>query len=201
MKTFEFWYDFSSPYAYLGATQVAALEARTGARALWRPFLLGGLFHAIGGPEVPMMTWPDPKRRYTLLDISRHANFYGVPFRWPSTFPMLTVAPLRLALAVPPEDLPRVSLAIYRAYWAADRDIKDPKELSKILESLGLPTALLEKTQDPAIKEALKVAGQEALKKGLCGAPTYVVGDMVIWGQDRQIFVERALAGWRPACG
>src|SRR5688572_811068 len=99
MKRVEFWFDYSSPYSYLASTQVQALGERTGAQIVWRPFLLGGLFKMVGGPDFPMMTWPERKRQWALLDMRRHADLYGVPFEWPSRFPINTVTPLRLALA------------------------------------------------------------------------------------------------------
>jgi 2-hydroxychromene-2-carboxylate isomerase len=194
---FEFWYDFSSPFAYLGSTQVEALAARCQATIEWRPFLLGGLFKLIGTPDVPLFTWSEAKRRYTMLDMQRHADLYGVPFRWPSHFPLLTVAPLRLALAAGP-DIARLSRGVFHAFWAEDRDISKPEELTAVCTSLGLPAELVGRTQDPAIKEALKRSTEEARDRGLCGAPSFVVGSEVFWGQDRLHFVERALRGQAP---
>lgn len=201
MKRFEFWYDFSSPFSYLAATQVEGLAARSGAEVSWRPFLLGGLFRSIGGPDVPMMTWSDVKRQHALRDLARHADLYGVPFRWPSRFPMSTVTPLRMALAAEAKVAP-LSLAIYRAYWGDDRDVSDAAELTRIAESVGLPASLVERAKtEQVLKDTLRKSTEEAKERGFFGAPTFVVGDLVFWGQDRMTFVEKALGGWRPACG
>lgn len=200
MKTFELWFDYSSPYSYLASTQVEALAARTGATLVWRPFLLGGLFKLIEGPDVPMNTWPAAKRLHAVRDMERWAEAYGVPFRFPARFPMSTLTALRVALSAP-EHLVPWTHAVYRAYWAEDRDISDPAELARIAESVGLPADILARTGDPAVKEALKAVTLEARDKGLFGAPSFVVGDLVFWGQDRLCFVEKALAGWRPRSG
>jgi 2-hydroxychromene-2-carboxylate isomerase len=201
MKRFELWYDFSSPFSYLAATQVEGLAARTGAELVWRPFLLGGLFKMIGGPDVPMMTWPDSKRQHALRDLARHADLYGVPFNWPSRFPMGTVTALRMTLAAEGKVAP-LTHAIFRAYWGDDRDISDAAELARIAESVGLPASLVERAKgEQALKDVLRKSTEEAKERGFFGAPTFVVGDLVFWGQDRMSFVEQALGGWHPACG
>lgn len=200
MKTFEFWYDFSSPFSYLASTQIEGLAARAGAQAVWRPFLLGGLFKMIGGPDVPMLTWPDPKRQHALRDMQRHADLYAVPFRWPTRFPMSTVTALRMALAAG-EGLVPLSHAIFRAYWGEDRDISDPGELARLAESVGLPASLVDRAKDQDAKDALRRVTEQAKERGFFGAPTFTVGDLTFWGQDRMDFVEKALGGWRPASG
>lgn len=201
IQRFDFWYDFSSPFSYLAATQVAGLSQRTGAQATWRPFLLGGLFKLIGGPDVPMLTWPDPKRQHALRDMARHADLYGVPFSWPTRFPMNTVTPLRMALAAGDKLVP-FTHAVFRAYWGEDRDIGDLGELGRLAESVGLPASLAERGKnDPELKDALRKATEEAKNLGFFGAPTFVVNGMTFWGQDRMLFVEKALGGWVPASG
>jgi 2-hydroxychromene-2-carboxylate isomerase len=199
-KTFEFWYDFSSPFSYLASTQVEALAARSGAEITWRPFLLGGLFKMIGGPDVPMLTWPDTKRQHALRDMARHADLYGVPFGWPTRFPMSTVTALRMTLGAGERAVP-LTHAIFRAYWGEDRDISDPAELTRLAESVGLPASLVARTKEQDLKDALRTVTEEAKARDLFGAPSFVVGDLVFWGQDRMQFVEKALAGWRPASG
>lgn len=200
MKELLFYFDFSSPFAYLGATQVEAVAAKCGAVVRYRPFLLGGLFREIGTPNVPLMTHPEPKRRHYLADMARWADHYGVRFRFPTRFPMNTVKPLRIVTAQPEEARGAYVLPIFEAYWTDDRDISDDAVLTDVLSKAGLDgAAALEKTKDDAVKAALKAEGDRAKDLGICGAPSFVVGDQVFWGQDRLLFVEKALGGWRPA--
>jgi 2-hydroxychromene-2-carboxylate isomerase len=110
-----FFFDYSSPFAYLASTQVEAVAARAGAELVWRPFLLGALFKAIGTPNVPLFEMTPAKREYMARDIHRWAALYGVPFRFPSLFPMNTVRALRMTLQV--DDVPRLMHPLYRAYW------------------------------------------------------------------------------------
>ena len=89
--------------------------------------------------------------------------------------------------------------AIFHAAWAEDRDINDDAVLVELAGSVGLDgAALVAGTKDDAVKAQLKVATDEAVKLGLFGAPTFMVGDLLFWGQDRLAFVEKALQGWRP---
>jgi 2-hydroxychromene-2-carboxylate isomerase len=193
VKTLELWFDYASPFAYLASTQVEGLAARTGARLVWKPILLGGLFKAIGTPIVPLFAQPEAKRRHTLVDLERWAKHWGVPFRFPSRFPMNTVTALRMALGAG-EALGPFSHAVYRAAWAEDRDISDGAVLAALATSAGLDgPALLARTQDPAVKQELAARTGEAARLGLCGVPSFIVGDEIFWGQDRLLFVEQAL--------
>ena len=194
-----FFFDFSSPFAYLAATQIEALAERNGARVRFRPFLLGGLFKALGTPDVPLFAMPAAKRAHVAEDLARWAEHYGVPYRFPSRFPMNSVKALRLVLQLPDEAKPKLVAAIFRAFWADDRDLGDDAELRAIADAAGFDgAALVEGAKLDPVKERLKEATAEAARLGLCGAPSFVVGDLLFWGQDRLLFVEKALRGWRP---
>lgn len=200
----DFYFDYSSPFAYLGATQIARIAEEQNATLTYKPMLLGGLFKSIGTPIVPLMDFTEAKRTYYLRDLERWAEHWGVSFKLPSRFPMNTVGPLRLTLAVasqqPPALAPLID-RIFRAYWVEDKNISDTDVLASILTELELDPVLLESIQDPTIKASLRDATDAAVQLGVCGAPTSVVDGMLFWGQDRMNFVERALKGWRPPCG
>lgn len=199
MKEVAFYFDFSSPFAYLASTQIEALAARKGAKVVYRPFLLGGLFKSIGTPNVPLFAMPEAKRKLVTLDLFRWADFWGVPFQYATRFPMNTVKPLRMALATPETHVAPLVAAVYRAYWVEDRDIASDEVLSDVASSVGLDGAsLVAKTAEEPLKQRLKEATEEAERRGVCGAPSFLVGDLLFWGQDRLLFVEKALDGWRP---
>ena len=170
-----------------------------GAAVRWKPFLLGALFKSIGTADVPLFTMPEPKRVLAGVDMTRWAAHHEVPFRFPSRFPMNSVKALRMVLQLPDAQKPPLVQAIFRAYWAEDRDIGADAELAAIAGSLGLDgAALVAGTKGDAVKARLKSATDEAERAGLCGAPSFLVKDQLFWGQDRLPFVERALQGWRP---
>jgi 2-hydroxychromene-2-carboxylate isomerase len=193
MSTLEFFWDFSSPFAYLGNTQAEGVAERTGATLVSRPMLLGGLFKAIGQVDVPLATWSDAKRNYYLQDIVRWAAYWDVPFKWPSRFPMSSIKALRVYLALPEERRLDFRRKVFAAYWAEDRDIADDSVLKELIGD-GADEAL-QKTQDPQVKAQLIGATKYAEEKGVFGAPSWLVNDRdLFWGQDRMLLVERELA-------
>jgi 2-hydroxychromene-2-carboxylate isomerase len=191
-KTLEIYWDFSSPYSYLGSTQAEALAQRTGAKLVWRPMLLGGLFRSIGQVDAPVLTWGEAKRTHTFKDLVRWADYFGVPFAFPSRFPMNSLKAMRAYLAMPEEMRGGYRERTYRAYWAEDRDIADDATLRELIGPKA--DEVLAHAQDAAVKQSLIDATNEAAKRGVFGAPTWIIdGEELIWGQDRIPLVERAL--------
>ncbi|HKE18686.1 MAG TPA: 2-hydroxychromene-2-carboxylate isomerase [Kofleriaceae bacterium] len=198
----QFWYDFSSPWSYLASTQIVALAARTGARIDWRPMLLGAVFKDIGSPNVPLFAMSESKRRYIGRDLEAWASAWQVPFRWNRHFPMKTVTALRLAILAKGR-VAELSLALFRAAWGEDRNIDDPAELADLLTGHGFDAeAMLAGTREPEAKQRLIDATAEAVKRGVFGAPTFLVArggdERLFWGQDRMGLVERAALGVTP---
>ena len=190
--TLEIYWDFSSPFSYLGATQAEAVAARTGATLVWRPMLLGGVFKSIGQVNVPMQTWSAAKQQYTLKDMTDWAEYWSVPFKFPSRFPTNSLKAMRAYLALPEERRKDYRERVYRAYWADDRDIADDAVLSEIIGADA--TEVLARAQSSEVKQSLIDATQRAVDAGVFGAPTWVIdGRDLYWGQDRLALVERAL--------
>jgi 2-hydroxychromene-2-carboxylate isomerase len=188
----DLYWDFSSPFAYFASTQAEALAARTKAKLTWKPMLLGGLFRTIGQVDVPLHAMSAAKQRMMRADMERWAAYYGVPFRFPTRFPMNTVKALRVWLALPEARRDAFRAATFRAFWGEDRDIASDDVLHSLIGDDG--GDVLARTQSPEIKRALVEATQQAADAGVFGAPTFVVdGKDLFWGQDRMDFVERAL--------
>ncbi len=198
MARCDFWFDFSSPFAYLGATQVERYTS--GHELVYQPFLLGGLFKILGSPIVPLATFHENKMRLALKDQYRWADHWGVPFKFPSIFPQMTVLPLRVVLQLQGADQKRAVRALFDEVWVNDGNIQTEETVRRVLTTLGLPEDdLIRGAQDPKIKDALKHNTEEAARVGLCGAPSFVVDGEVFWGQDRLEMVKKALEGWKPA--
>jgi 2-hydroxychromene-2-carboxylate isomerase len=203
--TLHFWYDFSSPFAYLASTQIEAIAARTGARLVWQPMLLGALFKEIATPNVPLFDMPESKRAYTYRDLDHWASYWGVPFRFASRFPMRTVTALRLALLAG-DRIAELSQALFHALWVEDADLDDLHTLSEILRRQGYDADdMLSRAQETTVKHALISQTGRAVAAGVYGAPTVIVeherGGRLFWGQDRLGLVEAAANGWWPRLG
>ncbi len=190
-----FFHDFSSPFSYLASLQIEEVARAAGATIEWVPFLLGALFKQLGGPLVPISTFSDPKRAWVVRDLQRTAAALGAPLRWPSSFPLRTVLPLRVAIQEP-----ATTACLYHAAWADNRDVGDPETVKAVLCEAGFDgAALVQGAAEAGPKATLRENTQRALSMGACGAPTFVVNDEhLFWGQDRLPLVQAALTGWRP---
>lgn len=188
----DFWFDYASPFAYLAATQVPGLVARSGAEVRWRPMLLGALFRAVGQVDVPLASFSDAKQRWVLRDLQEWAEWWQVPFRFNPHFPVRTVLPLRVTLGHPdPADFAR---RVFHATWAEGLNPAEPG----VLVDLGAPAELVRDAE--RWKPALFANTQEAEARGVFGTPTFdVEGRWLFWGQDRLDQLEDVLTGrWSP---
>lgn len=191
MAKLEFWYEFASTYSYLTAMRIEDMARRSGVDLVWQPFLLGPIFVAQGWKTSPFNIF-EAKGRYMWRDMERVAADRGLDFRRPDPFPQNGLTAARLAL-IAREDgwTPEFSRTVYKAEFADGADISDRQVLRDCLESIGRDAdAELSRTQDEAIKDQLKDATSKAQRLGIFGAPSFVVGDELYWGDDR---LEQAL--------
>ena len=185
-KHIEFWFDFASTYSYLSAQRIEALARSAEADLEWRPFLLGPAFLALGWNDSPFNIYP-PKGRYMWRDLERLCGKYGLPFKRPSQFPRNGLRAARIACAN--DDAPWVPdfvRAVFRANFAEDRDIGERAVIAEILASLGLSAEdLIAAAETEANKQKLRLRGEQAMKLGLFGAPTFIADGELFWGNDR----------------
>ena len=188
----EFWYEFASTYSYLLAMLIEALAAEAGVNIAWRPFLLGPIFHAQGWTSSPFNLYP-AKGRYMVRDLERIATERGLRFALPTPFPQNSVAAARLAIAGCEEGwVARFTRAVYAVQFADGAGIADRGALGTILTSLRLDSGrLLSRIEEPQIKDRLKQQTAEAQARSIFGAPSFMVGDELFWGDDR---LEQAVA-------
>lgn len=192
------WFDYASPYAYLGTARVEAVAKQAGAVVRFEPFLLGALFKRVGTPIVPIQAYPPAKSRHLSADLYRYADVYDVPFRFTSHFPIHTVSALRLTLAAPEAMRAPLVHRLMRAAWVDDEPLADEGVLARCAKDVGLPEDTLHAVKAPEVKEQLRAQTERAIELGMPGAPCFVVGDNVYWGQDRLDLVALALAGRPP---
>ena len=193
-KTVEFYFDVASPASYLAWTQMPGLVDQTGAQLAYRPFLLGGVLQATGNRspmELPV------KGGYVLLDLQRFARRYGVQFQQNPHVPINTLFLMRGAVGLQmrfPARMPVYVDAVFHAIWVEGRNMNEPSVVGTVLKEAGFePPQIIGLTSDPEVKEQLKKISQQAVARGVFGAPTFFVGDQMFWGQDRLDFVKEAL--------
>lgn len=191
-RELEFFFDVGSPASYLAWTQAPGLCRRTGATLRYRPMLLGGVFKATGNASPAAVP---AKGRYSGRDMQRFARRYGVTLNQNPHFPVNTLMAMRLAAAaVDSDQRDTVLAALFEGLWLRERDLSDIDVLSKTLTDAGLDAAhWAALAQDQAVKDRLKATTEEAVERGVFGAPTFFVGEEMFFGQDRLDFVEEAL--------
>ena len=193
-KQVEFYFDFGSPAAYLAFTQLPQLCIEVEASILWKPMLLGGVFQATGNHSPATIP---AKGSYIFKDFDRFAQRYGVPFNANPFFPINTLMLMRAAVGLQMRNDARFEdycRAMFQAIWVDAKNMNDPATVGAGLQAAGFDAmAMLALTNEPAVKEQLKAATQEAVSRGIFGAPTMFVGEHMFWGQDRLDFVREAL--------
>ena len=193
-RTLEFYVDYGSPYSYLAASQVEAIARRSGAALVRKPMLLGGVFKSTGNAS-PMTV--ELKSKWSAFDLPMWARHYGVPFQRNPFFPVNTLALMRGAAAAQIDGVfDKYHPAIFKAMWVDGRNVNDMKEVAAVLKAAGLDAQTMgNRIQDQDVKERLKAVTDEAVARGVFGAPTSFVDGMMFFGNDRLPFVEQALKG------
>src|SRR5262245_39089464 len=191
----EFWYDFASTYSYLSAMRIEALAAAAGAEVAWKPFLLGPIFAAQGWTTSPFNIYP-AKGRNMVRDIERLAAQRSLVFALPDKFPQNSLTAARLALVGADRGwMAPFTRAVYAAEFATGADISDRGMLGSILQSLQVDSKkIFSAIEEPDLKDRLRRQTAEAQARGIFGAPSFLVGDELFWGDDR---LEQALAWTR----
>ncbi len=196
-RTLEFYFDYGSPYSYLADTQVEAIAQRTGATLARKPMLLGGVFKSTGNHSPAEMP---QKSAWSGFDMPLWARHYGVPFQRNPFFPVNTLALMRGAAAAQIDgSFERYHPAIFKAMWIDGRNLNDIKEVAAVLVGAGLdPQKFGNRIQEQDVKDRLKATTDEAVARGVFGAPTSFVDGKMFFGNDRLPFVELALKGALP---
>jgi 2-hydroxychromene-2-carboxylate isomerase len=194
----DYYFAPQSPWAYLGHQRLVEIAARAGATVRVMPIDLGGKVFPISG-GLPLGQRAPQRQAYRLVELQRFSEHLNAPLNLkPKFFPVGGDDAARLIIAA---DLAQgsaaamqVAGAVLSACWAQERNIADDKVLAELLAEQGLPAALLEQSHSQAVQERYEAYTQAAIDAGVFGAPSYVVGGEIFWGQDRLDFVERALS-------
>jgi 2-hydroxychromene-2-carboxylate isomerase len=193
MRSVEFFFDYGSPFSYLADTQLADLEKRTEATVVYRPMLLGAVLKATGNAS-PMAV--PAKGAYMGLELKRWAERYAVPFR-ANSFPFRsnTLRLMRGAVASQRLGVFRAyHRAVFPAVWGEPLDLGDDAAFRSLFEQAAIdPQGLLEAIEAQETKDELRRSTEEAVRRGVFGAPTFFVDNEMFWGNDRLTFVEQAL--------
>ena len=194
MKSVEFYFDLGSPYSYLAYYHLLQMAERQEIQIVYKPILLGGVFKATGNRspiEIPV------KGVYSILDMQRWAEYYQIPMQMNPHFPMNTLTLMRILTGVQLlhlEKFEQVLKLLFDGMFGTPQNLNEPTVLAEVLKPSGFSVEdIMSIVQSDVVKQKLITETEQAIQRGLFGAPTFFVGDEMYWGQDRLHFVEQAL--------
>jgi len=193
----DYYFTAQSPWTYLGHERFLDIAQRAGATVRVFPVDFGKIFPISGG--LPLGQRAPQRQAYRLVELKRFSEHHGVPLNLhPKFFPVAGDPAARLITAVEQADGNAAALglagAIFTAVWAEDRNIADDQTLADLLREGGLDAARLAQSRDAAVQQRYEAQTQQAIDAGVFGAPSYVVGGEIFWGQDRLDLLEKKLA-------
>ena len=187
-KKIDFYFDISSPYSYLAHTQIRKYEKETGDKINYMPIFLGGL-HRLADITAPGL---NPLRgKYLIKDLKLFADKYKIKYQFNRYFPIKTIQIMRGAIVAGQSDYFQNYIdKFFIAAWVDSLNLNDEKIFEKFLKNMDINYSdFIQKLSNPKIKDELKDRTDTAFKKGIFGAPTFVVNGKMFWGQDRLEFV------------
>ncbi len=188
----EFYFDYVSPMSYFGFHRVLDLQARTGCEILWRPMFLGAVMKATGNRPPGVV---EAKRNYFFVDTIRHAKRFDLPFTFNPHFPFDSRKALNItASLLEDEALIPFMKAMFHHSWGEPKNLSDEAVLRDVLTGEDFCTdQFMARADATENAEIISEFTKMALEHGIFGAPSFVVGNEMFFGQDRIDFVEDAL--------
>ena len=188
IKSFDFFFDFTSPYSYLAHKQIRNIEKQYKIDVNYMPILLGGL-HNLTEIEAPAFI--PSKARFMIKDCKLFAEKLNIKFKFNSHFPIQSLNLMRGVLIAKKEN--KTSLYIdkfFDACWKDGLNLNNQNIVNKILEDLNFNIETFKlKISEQKIKDELKKKTKDAFLKGVFGAPSFIINNKMFWGQDRLEFV------------
>jgi 2-hydroxychromene-2-carboxylate isomerase len=195
----DYYVSLNSPWTHLGAARIEAMAQANNATLHIFPVDFGAIFAQSGGLPLPKRS---PQRQaYRLQELARWHDHLGIPIIiQPKFFPSSEqqTTSCVIALRETMGNQPAINLAhrVLKALWQEEKNPADPATLAALITEIGLDAdQVMTLGSDPKWAEMRLADTKAALDKGVFGAPSYVIGDEIFWGQDRLSFVERRLAG------
>jgi 2-hydroxychromene-2-carboxylate isomerase len=179
----DFYFDIISPYSYIAHKKIQKIKEHQKVIFNYKPILLGGL-HNLAGISAPAFNKYKMKNMQSDCELVSKKN--NISFKWNLKFPINSLSIMRGYLSVEDSQKEDYLNIFFNAYWRDNLDLSSEKEFSKLLESLKIDSKIFfEKITQQSIKDTLKQLTNDAFKKEVFGAPTFIVNNKIFWGQDR----------------
>jgi 2-hydroxychromene-2-carboxylate isomerase len=186
-KSFDFYFDFISPYSFIAHKIVQKIEKKESIKIKYNPILLGGL-HNLHGIKAPAFI--PAKAKFMIRDCKLSSEKNKIDFKFNSYFPIKTLNLMRGIFIAQEDDFKSFYIdKIFDAIWKDGLNMNDQNIVDKIIKNMDInPKTFFLRASTPNIKNILKKKTEEAFVKGIFGAPTFLVNNKIFWGQDRLEF-------------
>ena len=182
-KSIEFYFDFISPYSFLAHKKIRKIENNENIKFIYKPILLGGLHNLIG---ITAPAFINPKAKFMIRDCKMVAKKFNIKFTFNSMFPINSLNIMRGLLSIKSNKKNIYIDNFYNAYWQDNLNLNEEKVIFSILKKCKInKNDFQKKIKDKKVKDKLKKLTNDAYKKDIFGAPTFVVNNKIFWGQDR----------------
>ncbi len=184
IKSFDFYFDFVSPYSFLAHKEIINIEKKNSIKIKYKPILLGGL-HNLHGIKAPAFI--PAKAKHMIRDCKLIAEKNKIKFKFNSYFPIRSLNLMRGVLVAEEDNYKSHYInSIFDAIWQDGFNMNDENIVQKILKNLNInPKTFILRSSSSSIKDSLKKRTSDAYEKGVFGAPTFVSNNKIFWGQDR----------------
>ena len=182
-KSFDFYFDFISPYSFIAYKKLKRLNKNQKININYKPILLGGL-HKLANITAPAFN--ERKIKNMKNDCELVARKNSIEFKWNDKFPINSLYLMRGYLVINTEAKKKFFDLCFDAYWKNNIDILNQENLKNILKNCSIEeNSFFKEIENLKIKDELKKLTNDAFKKDIFGAPTFVVNKKIFWGQDR----------------
>ena len=187
IKSFDFYFDFASPYAFLAHKQIRKVEMKNSMKVNYMPVLLRGLLKLAdikANVDVPI------KAKYMIRDCKLCAEKNEIKFKFNSYFPIMTLNLMRCDIIAESKGFEQIFInKIFDSIWEYGLNLNDNQVIEKILKNLNInPENFLTEVTEQKNKDELKKRTNTAYHKGIFGLPSFIVNKKLFWGQDRLSF-------------
>jgi len=187
IKSFDFYFDFISPYSFLAHQEIKKIEKKENIKIKYKPILLGGL-HNLHGIKAPAFI--PSKAKFMIRDCKLVAEKYKTKFKFNSYFPIKTLNLMRGVIIAEEDDFQSFYVdKIFDAIWKDGLNMNDQNIVDKVIKNIDVnPKTFFLRSSSQSIKTLLKKKTDDAFDKGVFGAPTFLINNKIFWGQDRLEF-------------
>ena len=183
-KSFDFYFDFISPHAFIAHNKIKKIEKDYMFKINYQPILLGGLHNL---HEIKAPAFIPSKAKFMIRDCKMVAEKNKINFKFNSYFPIKSLNLMRGVFIAAEDGIKDLYIdRIFNAVWGDGLNMNDEVVIEKVLKNIDInPKTFALRAQSQNIKDQLRIKTNDAYKKGIFGAPTFIVKDKIFWGQDR----------------